>query len=157
VELQRKAARELRRNSTDAERRLWDELRNYGIGGYYFRRQYPIDPYIVDFVCRTARVVIEVDGEYHSAPAQITADLERTSVLQDLGYSILRFSNDEVLTQTKSVLERIVQQLRTQQGMGRGPSPPRLCPLQRQSERPRSQRSQLSHSHPLSLRERGQG
>jgi len=81
-------ARRLRREETDAERKLWSELRNRRLGGYKFTRQVPLGPYIVDFLCRPRRLVIELDGDQH---AWSDTDDIRTGFLNRNGYSVLRF------------------------------------------------------------------
>ncbi len=98
-------ARELRGEMTDAEVRLWFRLRANQIGGYHFRRQVPLGPYVVDFLCLKARLVIEVDGSQHQTA--ISRDEERTAWLRSRGFRVLRFWNNEVLQQTESVLEKI--------------------------------------------------
>ena len=104
-------ARELRRNPTEAERRLWKHLRLRQIGGYKFRRQQSIGPYIVDFVCLGKRVVVEVDGGQHSE--QIAYDTERSAWLEAQGFRVLRFWNHEVLKEIEVVKEVIAEALET--------------------------------------------
>ena len=89
---------------TDAERRLWFHLRRRASGGWKFRRQCPVGPYVVDFVCLEAGLVVEVDGSQH---LRSDADLWRTRFLSSRGLRVLRFWNDEVLLQTPQVLEAI--------------------------------------------------
>jgi len=103
-------ARDLRRQSSDAERALWRVLRGRRLDGYKFRRQVVIEPYIVDFVCLDARLIIEADGGQHAD--QAAYDSRRTSALESMGYRVLRFWNDEILGQLPGVLERIGQALR---------------------------------------------
>lgn len=98
-------ARELRKNSTDAERFLWQHLRLRQINGNRFRRQRPIGPYIVDFVCLEKRVAIEVDGGQHSDVQ--SRDRKRDKWLRQQGFVILRFWNHEVLGRVDSVKEVI--------------------------------------------------
>ena len=98
-------ARTLRRQSSDAERVLWRHLRARRLMGYKFRRQVVMEPYIVDFVCLEAGLIIEADGGQHSN--QVTYDTRRTVVLEGMGYRVLRFWNHEVLGELQSVLERI--------------------------------------------------
>jgi very-short-patch-repair endonuclease len=100
---------QLRTNATDAEKRLWSLLRNRQLAGYKFRRQHPIPPYIVDFVCLEQRLVVELDGGQH-AEAQ-TYDASRTAVLEKLGYQVLRFWNNELLGNTQAVLEEVLRKL----------------------------------------------
>jgi very-short-patch-repair endonuclease len=96
----------LRRRPTLAERRMWHCLRSLRAAGIRFRRQRPIGPYIVDFVCLERRIVVEVDGGQHLNSRE---DLLRDAWLQDHGHVVLRFWNNEVLQQTDAVMERIVQ------------------------------------------------
>src|SRR5256885_13522969 len=91
----RDLARELRRNMTEAEKKLWSRLRERQIGNQKFRRQAPLEGYIVDFLCIEKGLVIEVDGGQH---AERTAqDKERTEKLEAAGYQVLRFWNPDVL------------------------------------------------------------
>jgi very-short-patch-repair endonuclease len=95
---------------TDTELRLWTRLRAEQIDGYRFRRQVPIGPYVVDFACLKARLVIEVDGGQHAqAKAQ---DDRRTAWLASQGFRVLRFWDNDVLLQTDGVLEAILGALR---------------------------------------------
>jgi very-short-patch-repair endonuclease len=101
-------ARELRRNETDAECELWNDLRNRRLNGHKFSRQIPLGPYIADFVCRNRNLIIELDGSQH---ADSLHDLVRTQWLNASGYSVLRFWNTAVLQERRSVLETIVAAL----------------------------------------------
>ena len=98
-------ARALRRASSEAERRLWRYLRAHRFDGYKFRRQVVIAPYIVDFVCLEAMLIIEADGGQHSE--QQAYDQRRTALLEGMGYRVLRFWNHEILRETEAVLEQI--------------------------------------------------
>ena len=98
-------ARQLRKSLTDAERVLWNILRNRQVLGYRFRRQAPIGPYIVDFVCFENRLVIEVDGGQHVEQADYDAD--RTGWLEGAGYRVMRFWNSQVLEETGAVRDAI--------------------------------------------------
>ena len=102
-------ARKLRKNMTDAERLLWRHLRNRELGGYKFRRQRPIGPYIIDFVCLEKKLVVEVDGGQHAG--QLELDVKRSDYLKEKGYRVLRFWNNEVLKETESVLTVILSSL----------------------------------------------
>jgi very-short-patch-repair endonuclease len=97
-------ARQLRKNSTTAERKLWRYLRSRSLGGFKFVRQEPIGPYLVDFVCRGKRLVIEVDGGQH---ADSKRDVVRDRWLADHRYRVLRFWNNEVLGNIEGVWEII--------------------------------------------------
>jgi very-short-patch-repair endonuclease len=103
----RSNARALRRNSTDAERILWSQLRDRRLNGVSFRRQVPIANYIADFVCHAARLVIELDGGQHFSDDQEAADARRGAVIEAKGFRVLRFSNHDVMTNRAGVLEII--------------------------------------------------
>ncbi len=102
-------ARTLRKNMTDAERVLWQSLRNLQLAGFKFRRQKPIGSYIVDFVCIEKKIIIEVDGGQHALNKEY--DTERSDYLKRKGYRILRFWNNEVLKQKEAVLYKINKSL----------------------------------------------
>jgi len=102
-------ARKLRKESTDAERLLWKYLRAHRMAGFKFKRQFVIEPYIVDFVCVEARLIIEADGGQHIE--QCAEDQARTGYLESSGYRVMRFWNHEILTDTESVLEYIYKAL----------------------------------------------
>ncbi len=101
-------ARQLRKDMTEAERRLWHRLRAHRLAGLGFRRQYPIEKYIVDFACPTHRIVVEVDGEQHGFTAERTSDAARTAVLAGTGWLVLRFWNHEIMSAIDSVCETIL-------------------------------------------------
>jgi very-short-patch-repair endonuclease len=98
-------ARALRRNPTDAEQRLWSRLRRRQLDGCRFRREVPLGPYVVDFACLAARLVIEVDGGQHSWRAE--EDATRSSSLEANGFRVLRFWNNDVHGNLEGVLETI--------------------------------------------------
>ncbi|MDH4874526.1 endonuclease domain-containing protein [Pseudomonas sp. BN515] len=97
-------ARQLRAEQTDAEQRLWQHLRAKRLLGLKFRRQKPIGPYIVDFICQERMLVIEVDGGQH---LESGSDQARDAWLIRRGFRVLRFWNHEVLLETEAVLEAI--------------------------------------------------
>ena len=103
-------SRELRSNSTDAERKLWYYLRNRQLSGVRFNRQVPIGPYICDFVARTPRLVIELDGGQHTLSTEF--DARRTTYLERRGYRVLRFWNNDVLENLDGVIAVIELALR---------------------------------------------
>ncbi|TGE14755.1 phosphoribosylformylglycinamidine synthase subunit PurQ [Hymenobacter elongatus] len=103
-------ARENRKQPTGAEAKLWEELRREKLGAQ-FRRQHAIDSYIVDFVCLSAKLIVEADGEIHSDAEQAAYDKDRTTVLQELGYEVLRFSNQDILDHPGKVLQQIQSRL----------------------------------------------
>ncbi|BDU15424.1 endonuclease domain-containing protein [Lysobacter auxotrophicus] len=102
-------ARELRRGMTDSEQALWQRLRSGQLGGYKFRRQHPFIPYVVDFFCERAGLVVEIDGSQHSAQNDAT----RTRFIESKGVRIVRFHSNEVLLYMDAVLEAIVNHLDT--------------------------------------------
>jgi len=101
-------ARALRRNATDAERILWSELRAGRLNGVVFRRQVPIERYVADFICHTAKLVIELDGGQHFSDEGERADARRSAAIEAKGFKVLRFSNLDVVTHRAGVLETIV-------------------------------------------------
>ncbi|MGN6500567.1 MAG: endonuclease domain-containing protein, partial [Tsuneonella sp.] len=126
---------------SDAERRLWRELRARGLGGKW-RRQQPIGRYIADFVCQSARLIVEVDGGQHS---DSEADVRRTAWLESVGYRVLRFWNHDVLENVDGVLIRIGEAL------AGAPSPTPTSEQARKSSYPlpRGERSATQISSPL--------
>jgi leucyl-tRNA synthetase len=105
-----KNARENRKEATEAENILWEQLRNRNIEDK-FRRQHPVEGYIVDFVCLQKALVIEVDGAYHAEKGQAEYDAERTKTLIELGFRELRFTNEEVISNTEEVIAKIQKAL----------------------------------------------
>jgi very-short-patch-repair endonuclease len=103
----RSNARALRKNSTDAERILWSELRDHRLNGASFRRQVPIGNYIADFICHAAKLVIELDGGQHFSDRSEAADAARSAVIETKGFQVLRFGNHDVMTNRAGVLETI--------------------------------------------------
>jgi len=103
---ERLAAR-LRANATPAEKKLWKALRQLNLDGTHFRRQAPFGPYIVDFVCHRARLIVEVDGGIHKHPAVVARDAERESWLRQRGYSVVRITNQDALFDPAGVALRI--------------------------------------------------
>ena len=100
-------ARQLRETQTSAEARLWQALRNRRLARWKFRRQHPIDRYVVDFVTLDGRLIVEVDGATHGSDAEIARDAERTRVLESLGFHVIRVSNLDVFDNLTGVLEMI--------------------------------------------------
>lgn len=104
-------ARVLRGNATDAEALLWSRLRDRRLAGHKFRRQRPIGPYFADFACLEAKLVVELDGGQHVEAAGY--DAARTLTMEREGFRVLRFWNNEVLTQTDAVCEQILRAVQT--------------------------------------------
>jgi very-short-patch-repair endonuclease len=107
----RSNARALRKNSTDAERILWSELRDHRLNGASFRRQVPIKNFIADFVCHAAKLVVELDGGQHFSDDAERADASRSAIIEAQGFQVLRFSNHDVMTNRAGVLETIAAAL----------------------------------------------
>jgi len=102
-------ARNLRKNRTDAENRMWYYLRNRRLAGYKFVREKVVGKYIADFVCREKKLIIEVDGGQHMAAAAY--DQQRTKDLEAIGYQVVRFWNNEVHENIQGVMENILNLL----------------------------------------------
>lgn len=113
-------ARTLRKNTTDAERVLWIALREFKQAGLHFRKQAPIGPYVADFACHRARLIVELDGDQHGEDRNIVYDAKRTAFLNSRGYRVLRFANWEVLRERQRVLDVIFDAAK---------SPPPASPL----------------------------
>ena len=103
------AAKRLRRNQTDAERALWFQLRDRRLRGLKFKRQVPIDRFVVDFCCSDAKLIIELDGGQHAT--RTSEDANRTEILAAMGYLVLRFWNNDVMQNIGGVLEEILSTL----------------------------------------------
>ncbi len=104
-------ARQLRKEQTDAERLMWALLRDRRLAGFKFRRQHPVEPYVLDFYCHEARLAIEIDGGQHNEPDARLHDEQRTAALVSQGIHVLRFWNNDVLNNTESVLQTIYDAL----------------------------------------------
>lgn len=113
-------ARTLRANSTSAEDRLWEHVRDRRLGGFKLVRQVPIDTYVVDFLCRTQRVIVEVDGATHGEPDQIASDTARTLKLQALGYRVFRCGNGDIYDNIDGVLDELLALLEGRAEWGDG-------------------------------------
>lgn len=117
VQIAKEVCRELRKNSTETERLLWEKVRNKRLLGRKFYRQYPIFHdmtgketfFVADFYCFTDKLIIELDGEYHKY--RLKKDAERTNILNHLGLDVLRFSNDEIINNLEEVMSEIKQHI----------------------------------------------
>ncbi len=105
-------ARELRKNSTIQERRLWNLLKNRQFHNLKFKRQQPMGSYIVDFICKEAKIIVEIDGGQHNELDNIKADNERTKYLEQLGYKVVRFWNNEVYENIEGVIKKLEQEIK---------------------------------------------
>ncbi len=112
-------ARDLRKNETHAEQILWASLRNNNFHGLKFRRQHPINNYVLDFFCVEYQLALEVDGGIHKGHEQRTADLERDKSLMGLGMQVMRFTNDEILNDLPKVILKIHEKVRELQGLNK--------------------------------------
>ena len=102
-------ARTLRKNQTPQESKIWNLIRNQQIHGFKFRRQYPIGNYIVDFVCKEIKLVIEIDGGQHNLPENILNDKTRTEYINSKGYTVIRFWNNDIDNNIEGVYEKIIE------------------------------------------------
>ena len=117
VEIAKAVCRELRLNSTEAERILWDTVRNKKLGGKKFYRQYPFFHditgketfFIGDFYCHDGELIVELDGKYHQY--RLKEDKDRTTILNYLGLRVIRFRNEEVINDLHMVIRKIKQEL----------------------------------------------
>jgi len=103
---------ELRQNQTPAEKILWQDLRAKRLEGYKFRRQHPIECFIVDFACLSEKLAIEIDGDTHGSDEPKAYDARRTQYLNTLGWRVLRFSNQDIYSGADGVVEMIFHSLK---------------------------------------------
>ena len=108
-------ARNLRKSSTIQERRLWNLLKNRQFHNLKFKRQQPIGDYIVDFICKEAKIIIEIDGGQHNEPENINYDKVRTEYLNNLGYKVIRFWNNEIYENIEGVILRLREEINPHQ------------------------------------------
>lgn len=101
----------LRKNQTEAEEVMWQNLRNRKVLGFKFRRQHPLDKYIADFYCHEAKLVIEIDGKIHNIPEQQEYDKKRSSDIEEMGIKVIRFTNKAVNEDLQEVLNAIKNSL----------------------------------------------
>ena len=104
---QKENARYLRKNMTPQERKVWDVIRNRQFYGYRFLRQYVIGVYIVDFICREKKLIIEIDGGQHNEPKNLEYDKQRSLYLESKGYRIIRFWNNEIDNNLTGVYQQL--------------------------------------------------
>jgi very-short-patch-repair endonuclease len=126
-----KSAKVLRKNSTDAERKLWSHIRDRQLLGFKFVRQQPVGPYIADFACREADLVIELDGGQH---ADLARDQQRTAELEQHGYDVIRFWNHDVLSNLEGTVQVISERLSKAPSPGLRFAKPDLSPRGRGEE-----------------------
>jgi very-short-patch-repair endonuclease len=116
-------ARQLRTAQSNAEARLWQALRGRRLAHYKFRRQHPVDRYIVDFVALDSKLIIEVDGATHSTDSELEHDSRRTRVLESFGFHVVRVNNLDIYSNLEGVLEMICDTLGISESIT--PHPPR--------------------------------
>jgi very-short-patch-repair endonuclease len=100
-------ARTLRKKATDAEKKLWEKLRNRKLRNLKFRRQHPVYKYVADFYCAEHKVIVELDGGIHQLKNQKEYDQERTNELEKLGIRVIRFTNEDVMLNINETLKKI--------------------------------------------------
>lgn len=105
-------ARQLRLRTTEAEQKLWSLLRNRQLKGKKFRRQHAIANYVADFYCNESKLVIELDGNFHTEAETKEYDKSRTNLLNELGITVLRFWNEEVIKDPGKVIKKISEYLK---------------------------------------------
>ena len=111
TETSRTRSRALRKDDTEAERRLWEELRGHRLNGFKFVRQLPVGIYFADFACRSAKLVVEVDGATHGSEEEVRYDATRTRFLEEQGWRVLRVWNADVFTARNAVCDTILMVL----------------------------------------------
>ena len=126
--MSRDLRRKLRANSTRAERALWQLLWPMRTGGFHFRKQVEVGPYYVDFACRHAQLVIEVDGNSHAGELAQINDRTRDDYLASRGFTVLRFSNEDVLFRADGVYDTIAAALEYRPERPRASPPPQPSP-----------------------------
>lgn len=105
--IQKQRARDLRKNMTDSERIIWSIIRNRQFYGYRFLRQYCMGQYIVDFICREKKIIIEIDGGQHNKQINIEYDEQRSAYLNSKGYKVVRFWNNEINNNLAGVYKKL--------------------------------------------------
>lgn len=101
----------LRKKETQAEKILWEKLKNKQLSGFKFRRQHPVYTFIADFYCHKSKLIIELDGSIHNLPEIKEKDKGRTCEIENLGIKLIRFTNNEVYTDIEKVLNKIKNEL----------------------------------------------
>lgn len=104
-------ARDLRKRMTEAEVILWSRLQRHAAGDFHFRKQHPVGPYIADFACIKACLIVEVDGDTHSTDEELAHDRRRDQFLHEHGWTVLRVTNEDVYKRLDMVMESIAREL----------------------------------------------
>ncbi|WP_080818763.1 endonuclease domain-containing protein [Agrobacterium deltaense] len=105
----RSHARQMRKAMTDAELKFWNAVRAHRLDGMSFRRQLPVAGYIVDFACPSRKIIVELDGFQHADDAAAAYDQERTRTFEELGWTVLRFWNEDILRDIDNVCLHIIR------------------------------------------------
>ena len=100
-------ARKLRKNQTPQEQKFWNLVRAHRFYNLEFRRQYPLGDYIVDFICREKKLIVEIDGGQHNSPENVIKDLERTQYLNSKGYKVIRFWNNDIDNNIEGIFDEL--------------------------------------------------
>ncbi|CUX52043.1 MULTISPECIES: endonuclease domain-containing protein [Agrobacterium] len=111
----REHARQMRKALTDAELKFWNAVRAHRLAGLSFRRQLPVSGYIVDFACPSHKIIVERDGFQHAEDAAAAYDRQRTQTLEELGWTVLRFWNDDILKDIDNVCLHIIRTVKENQ------------------------------------------
>jgi very-short-patch-repair endonuclease len=106
-----KKAKDLRKNETEGEKKLWSKLKKNQMMGLQFRRQHPINRFIVDFYCAKVKLVIEIDGSIHDLPENKEYDEGRSEILKDFGIKVIRFSNEQIIRNIEDSLIKIEKEI----------------------------------------------
>ncbi|MVT00626.1 DUF559 domain-containing protein [Devosia sp. L53-10-65] len=99
----------MRQEQTQPERRFWKLIRAWRDAGLHLRRQAPIGPYVVDFVCKSRKLIVEIDGDTHYSGAGVTHDAQRTAFLERRGYRVLRFTNEDLMRRGEGVFVSLTE------------------------------------------------
>ncbi|MFK0204333.1 endonuclease domain-containing protein [Agrobacterium sp. NPDC090283] len=111
----REYARQMRKTMTDAELKLWNAVRAHRLEGLAFRRQLPVAGYIVDFACPSHKIIIELDGFQHGEKTAAAYDQQRTRMFEELGWTVLRFWNEDILRDIDNVCLHIIRTVKENQ------------------------------------------
>ncbi len=147
--MQYELAKQMRKDYTEAENYLWQELRGNKLD-VKFRRQHPIESYIADFVCLQHALIVEVDGGYHETAEQKIYDEERTRILNEIGFTVIRFTNEEVLNNVINVIAKIKQAIQSSVEKNKAKIEAFNNNLENQTNKENIEGSEFSHPSPQS-------
>ncbi|GJL95731.1 MAG: endonuclease [Hyphococcus sp.] len=109
-------AKHLRKNQTNAERLFWRAVKVKRLNGFKFRRQHPLGSYVVDFICLEKKLIIELDGSQHAMEGQSIHDAARTQWLETIGFTVIRYWNDDIYNNLNGVLDEVLEYLSAPSG-----------------------------------------